>query len=121
MIRYLSKRCGEAALTPWEKQMKRITILSAFALILMMSTASTVDAKDLTVNDGFNKANWNHWNQYGNIQYMAIDYYSTNGVSPSYCVAMRSSTNINGGLEQSIYVMQGVTYTVTADFAYSNC
>ena len=101
--------------------MKRILTFGTLALAIVLCGSFTAVAKDLVVNDDFNTMSLDHWTPSGNPAYQAIDYYDVGGTGAGFCLAQRVHTGHSGGVTQQVFVIQGVTYTVLADFAYANC
>jgi hypothetical protein len=91
------------------------------ALAVMLCVTFTAGAKDLVVNDDFNTMSLDHWTPSGNPFTQWIDYYDVGGTGAGFCLAQRVHTGHSGGVTQQVFVIQGVTYTVLADFAYANC
>jgi hypothetical protein len=91
------------------------------ALAFVLCGSFAANAKDIVVNDDFNTVSLDHWTPSGNPHYQGIDYYNVGGTGASFCLAQRVHTGYSGGVTQQVFVIQGVTYTVLADFAYANC
>jgi hypothetical protein len=104
-----------------------LSILTVASLVVF-TTVPALDAKDIVVNDGFELPGWGYWTDYGNPDLRLIDYYDVvngyGGPNSSNCYAQLSSGGMggnDGGLRQEVYVIAGVTYTVSADLCYHNC
>lgn len=101
--------------------MRNLLVIGAIAVLMTLSVGPTVEAKDIVINDAFNLPGWGYWLSSGNPHAQWVDYYNVSGAGASYCIAQYVSTGYSGGLTQSVFVVQGVTYDVVADFAYANC
>ncbi|MHC4945139.1 MAG: hypothetical protein ACYTG7_19145 [Planctomycetota bacterium] len=101
--------------------MKRFSTLGVIVLWILISIAASAVAKDIVVNDGFSTMSWIYWTPSGNPHWQWIDYFDVSGSDLGFCLAQRVGIDYSGGLTQDVFVIEGVTYTVSADFAYRCC
>jgi len=103
--------------------MRSIVFILAAAAWILLAPAAPLNAKDIVLNDGFTlmPPPYAYWTESGDPVERWIDYIDVNGVDASYCLAQWVCDGYSGGLTQEVYVIQGVTYEVSADFAYVSC
>lgn len=101
--------------------MKQATLILILGLGLLCSAGA---ARDVVVNDGFETQHWQHWTPIGTVPSWEMFVLMFDVKAPgqfNWAFGLHTWDNETGGLEQQVYVLEGVTYTVSADFAYELC
>ena len=105
--------------------MKRVLVLfSAAALLLFIFGGAPATAQKVIVNDSFELHNTAYWTHHGNLvstEY-GVEQFDTNGnTKQSWAYWQSPYTGHSGGLEQTVYLLAGVTYELKVDVCYHNC
>ena len=84
---------------------------------------SLASANEVVINNGFETQDWQYWNTSGTLptNEMSVTLFDMTPGFASWCYNLITYTGVTGGLIQQVYVQQGVTYTVSAEFAYETC
>jgi hypothetical protein len=98
-------------------------LLIPFSLLLTWMDSSA-QGQELALNDAFELQNWDYWTPTGNLplakrQIIPFDILGQ-GLT-TYAYEALPWTGYEGGLSQTIHVQAGMTYEVSADFAYIYC
>ena len=94
---------------------------AALAMLITAGAATDGTAQDLVLNKGFQTEDWMRWTTFGNIPDRGVLSFNTSGSGYSWSYYQIPYTGFGGGLSQTIYVLEGVTYEVSADVAYYSC
>lgn len=100
---------------------KRTSLLLLFSLAMIVRAG---EAQRLALNDGFEMESTLYWNLTGSLPSTQRGVYPfdvTGNGKPSWAYYQHPGDGYSGGLEQTLYVIAGVTYVVHADFCYHNC
>jgi len=93
------------------------------AVLALASAAAPAAAGDLVLNDGLELQETRLWVETGNVPSYhrgVVEFDVTGNGRASWAYYQHPGDDISGGLEQTIYVQAGVTYTVSADICYHN-
>ena len=105
--------------------MKKLLILGAStALLFLFLAGPPALAQNVALNDGFEMQNSVYWTKTGNMQsaYWGVEKFDTTGnAQNSWCAWQSPANGMNGGFTQTVFLIAGVTYELTADIAYYNC
>lgn len=94
------------------------------SFFIFLSVFTTAGAKDVVINDSFETQGWQHWEPAGTLPSFEMfvgQYDVTAPGAYSWCFSSRVHDGLVGELVQEVYLQEGVTYTVRADFAYTTC
>jgi hypothetical protein len=78
---------------------------------------------DVVLNDGFELESTDLWTETGNVPFYhrgVVKFDVTGDGKPSWAYYQHPGGDYSGGVEQVIYVLEGVTYRVSADICYHN-
>jgi hypothetical protein len=103
--------------------MGRLFIGAGFAVILCLASAAPAAAGDLVLNDGLELEDTRLWTETGNVPSYhrgVVEFDVTGNGRASWAYYQHPGDEISGGLEQTINLLAGVTYTVSADICYHN-
>ena len=105
--------------------MKKLLLgAGALALLLLFLSAGDCRAQTIVPNGDFQLKELGPWELYGNNGYQeCVRYDVTGNGSKSWCWKRRPGTNGglpwgNGGIKQTINLIAGVQYELTADLAF---
>ena len=102
--------------------MKRILLYGLFVSVSLVAGGLTATAQEIVHNDGFEMTLPSFYAYYGTLQERGVDIRETSAPGlPSWCYWQVPADNLNGGLQQWVYVQNGETYDVSADICYHNC
>jgi hypothetical protein len=104
--------------------MKKSLLVGAFAALLFFGGGAPVWSQDVDLNNAFELQNILYWTKTGPLgsSYWGVEPFDTNGNgTPSWAFWQSPYTGNLGNLEQTIFVIAGVTYELTVDIAYYNC
>ena len=90
---------------------------------MLLLCAAPVSAGDLVLNDGLEMQSTAHWTETGNIPSYhrgVVEFDVTGNGRKSWAYYQHPGDEINGGLEQVVFVQAGVSYEVSADICYHN-
>jgi hypothetical protein len=95
----------------------------ALALGIFVLSGSLANASDVVINNGFETRDWLHWETTGTlpVSEMTVELFDIKPGISTWCFHLVTYTGVTGGLTQNVFVQEGVTYTVSADFAYETC
>ena len=102
--------------------MMKSLLLSIAAILLLM--CGTTQAQEVVLNNGFEMQGPSFYAYTGNIQSWDRGVDQRDTVTPgvySWAYWQIPSDSGNGGYQQWIYVIAGVTYEINADVCYHNC
>ena len=93
-----------------------------FLLILSAGwTTSPLTAGDVVLNHGFETEDTVYWIEIGNVPIYhkgVVKFDTTGNGKTSWAFYQHPGDGCSGGLQQTIHVLQGVTYQVAADVCY---
>lgn len=87
---------------------------------LLFISASAL-ASDVVVNDGFETEDTLHWIEAGDVPFHHKGVVPFNVKSPtnySWTYYQHPGDGVSGGLQQTVYLIKGVVYEVSADILY---
>jgi hypothetical protein len=93
----------------------------SYACILLFTATSF--ASDVVVNDGFETEDTLHWIETGSVPFHHKGVVMFNVKSPtnfSWTYYQHPGDGVSGGLQQTIHLIKGVVYEVSADILYHN-
>ncbi|MHC4943777.1 MAG: hypothetical protein ACYTG7_12240 [Planctomycetota bacterium] len=104
--------------------MKRLLFGCAAMLFLLSLNGPPASAKDVVINDSFETQGWQYWEPHGTLPPYEMFVGQFDMTAPglwTWCYGIRVHDGLDGGLAQQVFVVEGVTYTVSANFAYTTC
>ena len=87
---------------------------------LLFLSASAL-ASDVVVNDGFETEDTLHWIETGDVPFHhkgVVKFNVTGPMSYSWTYYQHPGDGVSGGLQQTLYLIKGVLYEVSADILY---
>lgn len=93
------------------------------ALGILFLNGSLANANEVVINNSFETKDWVYWETIGNLppSEMTVTLFDMVPGNSSWSFNLLTYTGYTGGLKQMVYVIEGVTYDVQADFAYATC
>lgn len=103
--------------------MFKAALALAAALAFLITAGSALQGQDMVLNGNFELQARGPWAMTGSNNNAAMATYDVDGDgTATYCWMKEPGTNGgNGGLEQDILLVGGVTYDITCNVAYYTC
>ena len=96
---------------------------AAGLMLLFMASPAPLNAQDMAINGNFELQALGPWDMTGSNNNAAMATFDVDGDgTATNCWMKEPGTNGgNGGLEQKVLLVAGVTYDITCDVAYYTC
>ena len=96
---------------------------AAGLLLLLVASPAPLHAQDMAINGNFELEALGPWSLFNNNAHSSLLVYDTSGDgTSSWCVERKpGKPNDNGGIEQDVLLVGGVTYQFDADVNYYSC
>jgi hypothetical protein len=91
------------------------------ALMLILCIALPALASDVVLNDGFETEDTMHWIETGNVpfEHRGVARFDVKGTGfKSWSYYQHPGWDCEGGLDQTICVLEGIVYEISADICY---
>jgi hypothetical protein len=99
----------------------RIAFASMLTLCLFMAASRTAHAANTVLNDGFETEDTMLWLETGNVpfEHRGVARFDVKGAGlKSWAYYQHPGWDCEGGLEQTIHLLEGVAYEISADICY---
>ena len=110
-------RWGESVMT------KLLAMASLVVALIAFSASGVLNAQEIVFNGDFETKSYTpFWTLNGGNVHTELDWFQTVLYQTSFCLKrMPGPPDDNGGIEQSVYLVQGISYVFNADIAAQYC
>ena len=101
--------------------MSYLSLKTTVLLSVVLWAAGPAAASDVVLNDGFELQDTTHWIETGNIPFYdrgVVKFDVTGNGVPSYAYYQHPGDGFSGGVDQTLCLLAGVIYEVSADLCY---
>lgn len=95
--------------------------IPTFLVLAFLWCGPSLFAGDVVLNHGFETEDWLYWAETGNVPFHhkgVVKFDTTGNGKSSWAFYQHPGDDCSGGLDQTVYVLEGVTYEVGADVCY---